>query len=109
MTGCCTLGAGRNFTACEFFPRKFAEVGGHVRCTNRSKHASDAEYLTLAAAAAQLLVENSVGSGRNRQESNDPNLLRADEFVYPAAPADFARKKGVHKVRQVEEWHEKGE
>src|SRR6516164_5704084 len=62
MTGCCTLGAGRNFTACEFFPRKFAEVGGHVRCTNRSKHASDAEFLTLAA-AAQLLVENSVGSG----------------------------------------------
>src|SRR6266705_3746118 len=47
-TGYCTLGTGRNFTACEFFPRKSGEVDDHVHCANRTKYAGRESFSTPA-------------------------------------------------------------
>src|SRR5215469_2443302 len=59
--------------------------------------------------AAPLAVENSAAFMRNRRESKYPRLLWANELVYQAAPADFASKQRVTKVRQVQEWQENRE
>ena len=56
---------------------------------------------------ALCAVENPVESTEIPRQSLNPSLLRADQFIGYAAPTDFVCDQRVHKVRQVQEWHER--
>ena len=92
-----------------FFYENLAKLLAIGHCTNRSKHAINEEFFLLWPLLLYVLWKTPWNRWRAGKKSENPSLLRANEFVAPAAPPDFASKQRVNEVRQIEERREEGE